>query len=175
MTKPEPPLQTGRLVLRELTDSDFGAVHAYASDPEVVRYMPWGPNSEAETREFIKRAQTMAAAQPRVGYELAVTVRQTGELIGAIGLHRERAQENEAMLGYCFGQPAWGHGYATEAGQAMVEFGLRSLGLESVWAGCDSDNSGSIRVLEKLGMTLQSKRRDETDPSSESLMFCISK
>ena len=62
MTKPEPPLQTGRLVLRELTDSDFGAVHAYASDPEVVRYMPWGPNSEAETREFIERAQTMAAA-----------------------------------------------------------------------------------------------------------------
>lgn len=93
------PIRAERLLLRELTDSDFDAVHAYATDPEAVRYMPWGPNSEADTRAFLERARSAADVRPRVGYELAVTLRDTGDLVGAIGLHREETGDTEAMLG----------------------------------------------------------------------------
>ena len=167
-------LHTERLTLRELVDSDFDAVHAYAVDPVVVRYMPWGPNSPPETREFLTRAQEAAAATPRLGYELAVTLRSDGTLLGAMGLHRDDPDVSEAMLGYCFGQEAWGHGYATEAGHAVMRFAFGPLQLASVWAGCNADNTGSIRVLEKLGFTLRSRHREEPATpgiSDESLMF----
>lgn len=47
---------TPRLRLREFPGDDADAVHAYGSDPEVVRSLPWGPNTEAEARAFLSRA-----------------------------------------------------------------------------------------------------------------------
>ena len=46
-------LETDRLILRDFKRSDWKAVHEYASDLEVVKYMPWGPNSEEETKIYI--------------------------------------------------------------------------------------------------------------------------
>ena len=100
------PLQTERLRLRELEGSDFDDVHAYASDPLVVRFMPWGPNTEADTWKFLRRARSLAEAQPRLGYELAVSPREGGPLVGAIGLHRTDDISAEAMLGYCIARAA---------------------------------------------------------------------
>jgi len=154
-------LKTERLHLREITDEDFDVVHAYASDPEVVEYMNWGPNTEQDTRDFLERAQEQAKVDPRVDYGLAV-VRKSGEcMIGAVGLHLPSPDAHQAMLGYCYAREAWGHGYATEAANALVEFGFDVLGLRRVWAGCDPDNAGSIRVLEKLGMSLEGRLRED--------------
>jgi ribosomal-protein-alanine N-acetyltransferase len=49
-------IETERLLLRDLAASDRHPVHEYASDPEVVRFMDWGPNTEEETNEFIERS-----------------------------------------------------------------------------------------------------------------------
>lgn len=175
-TKNSLPVQTERLRLRELEASDFDAVHAYTSDPFVVRFMPWGPNSETDTRDFLLRARSLADAQPRLGYELAIAPREGAALVGAIGLHRTDDTSSEAMLGYCLARPAWGHGYATEAGLAVIGFGFADLGLESVWAGCDTENAASIRVLEKLGMRVHSEHVHDAEVRAgwrESLMFRI--
>jgi RimJ/RimL family protein N-acetyltransferase len=153
-------LETPRLRLRELADDDFDAVHAYASDPEVVRYMPWGPNTEEETRGFLWRAQATAGGEPRLAYELAVVVREDDRLIGAVGLHLA-PEEDRAMLGYCYDRGSWGHGYATEAAAAMLSLGFDVLLLHRVWAGCDPENLASARVLEKVGMRLEGRLRDD--------------
>jgi ribosomal-protein-alanine N-acetyltransferase len=142
-------LQSERLVLREFLDRDFEAVHAYASDLEVVRYLEWGPYSEAETRGFIERAQAHSSEDPRSVFELAVIEVQTNGLVGSIGLH---TKDSQAMLGYCFSRSAWGKGYATEAARLIADFGFQALGVQKIWAGCDSQNASSLRVLEKLGM-----------------------
>jgi len=142
-------LRSERLLLRDFRDDDYDAVHAYATDLDVVRYMTWGPNSEAETRDFLKRAQSNTELDPRVEFELAVIREDKEELIGGIGLHVEGSK---AMLGYCYSRSAWGQGYATEAGRVLMDFGFRSLGLHRIWACCDPENAGSIRVLQKLGM-----------------------
>ena len=142
-------IQSARLTLREFQAADFDAVHSYGSDLEVVRYMPWGPNSEDETRAFLERAQSYAAADPRTGYELAVIQTTTDHLIGGIGLDVDQQQ---AVLGYCFARPAWGHGFATEAARLILGFGFETLNIHRVRAGCDSENAASARVLEKVGM-----------------------
>lgn len=151
-------LETRRLLLRDFRAEDFEAVHDYGTDPEVVRYMPWGPNTEADTREFLERARSTSTRRPRTAFELAVTRRDTGDLIGGIGLH---VNESNAMLGYCFARPVWGHGYATEAARAVADFGFKTQGIHRLWAGCDPDNAGSKGVLLKLGMRQEGHFRQD--------------
>jgi RimJ/RimL family protein N-acetyltransferase len=151
-------LKSQRLTLRDFREDDFEAVHAYATDLEVVRYMSWGPNSEVETREFLDRVHTQAVKDPRMVFELAVVNADSGGLIGGIGLHADGTQ---AMLGYCFARSAWGQGFATEAASRMARFGFESLGVHRIWAHCDSENAASIRVLEKLGMRREGCLRHE--------------
>ena len=141
-------IQSERLTLREFRGDDFDAVHSYACDVEVVRYMPWGPNTEDETRTFLERAQSYASADPRTGYELAVVETSADRLIGGIGLD---ANDQQGVLGYCFARPAWGQGFATEAARLILDFGFETLGIHRVRAGCDSENAASLRVLEKIG------------------------
>jgi len=145
-------MQSERLTLREFRGDDFHAVHSYGTDLEVVRYMPWGPNTEDETRAFLERAQSHADADPRTSYELAVIETSGDRLIGGIGLD---AEDQQGMLGYCFACPAWGQGFATEAARLMLNFGFKTLDMHRIWAGCDSENAASARVLEKVGMRLE--------------------
>jgi RimJ/RimL family protein N-acetyltransferase len=160
-------LETPRLILRELTESDFEAVHAYASDPEVSRYMDWGPNSDADTREWLAAALAQQGADPRVEYELAMVLRDPnggggGEVVGTarIGI-RDRAAR-AADVGYVLRRDRWGQGIATEAARRLIEFGWDELGLHRIWATCDARNAGSARVLEKCRMRREARReRDQ--------------
>ena len=151
-------LESDRLFLREFGPDDFEAVHLYATDMEVVRYMEWGPNSTEETRAFLTRAQSQASVDPRTTYELAVVEISTGRLVGGIGLHSQGLQ---SMLGYCFARSVWGQGYASEAAQLVVGFAFKSLRAHRLWARCDAENSASLRVLEKLGMRREGRLRHE--------------
>ena len=66
------------------------------------------------------------------------------------------------MLGYAYGRAAWGRGIATEAARVMVEMGFDVLGLRRIWAACDPENTGSRRVLEKVGMQVEGLLRGDT-------------
>ena len=68
------PITTPRLVLRDFIENDWEVVHEYGSDAEVARYMPWGPNTEEDTRAFIARAIASRSEEPRTKFELAVTI-----------------------------------------------------------------------------------------------------
>ncbi len=166
-------LETERLLLRDFRDEDFGIVHAYGTDMEVVRYMPWGPNTEADTREFLTGAQDGAKVEPRTDFDLAVVRKDTDQLIGGIGLH---VHGFNAMLGYCFARGAWGSGYATEASRVLVDFGFRTQGVHRIWAGCDPENTASVRVLKKLGMSQEGHFRQDVRIRGEwrdTLVFAV--
>lgn len=155
-------LTTERLVLRDFRDDDFEAVHAYASDPEVVEYVPWGPNTETDTRDFLERATADASADPRTRYALAVVRSEDDRLLGCAVLYLENAAGHQAMLGYALARAAWGEGYALEAARALMSFGFDVLGIHRIWAACDPDNRASVRILERLGMRLEGRMREDT-------------
>jgi ribosomal-protein-alanine N-acetyltransferase len=154
-------IETDRLILRELTEEDYAAVHAYGSDLEVVEYLPWGPNTEQVTQDFIERNLERAAAEPRLEFVFAVVPKESDDPVGTVGIYLPTGDSHRAMLGYAYGKPAWGRGYATEASLAMVEMGFDILGLKRIWASCDPDNTGSARVLQKCGMTLEGQLRND--------------
>ncbi len=153
-------LGTPRLTLREFTAGDFPTVHAYGSDPEVTRWTVFGPNTEADTRAFLQQAQASRAERARRHYDLAVTLRDDGRLIGGCGLRRTDVS-GEAFIGYVLRQDCWGRGYATEAARALLAFGFERLGLRRIFADCHPANAASWRVMEKLGMRREAHFRAE--------------
>lgn len=149
-----------RLRLREWRGADWRAAHVYASDPEVVRYLDWGPNTEAETRAFIREAQRARRHVPRTRYDLAVTLRSTGAVIGGCRLWIESAQHREGSIGYSLARSAWGQGHATELAAGLLRLGFETLGLHRIHAIVEPENAASARVLEKVGMQREGHLRD---------------
>jgi RimJ/RimL family protein N-acetyltransferase len=153
-------LETPRLVLRELAADDAFAVQAWATDPEVYRYMEWGPNTLEQTREFLRRVVPMRLELPRRTFELGFVLKATGKLVGAGGLRIRSPEYRIADIGYVLRRDAWGQGLATEAARALVELGLRRLGLHRIWATCHVENARSAHVLEKVGMQREGRLRE---------------
>jgi RimJ/RimL family protein N-acetyltransferase len=151
-------LKTERLILRECTMDDFDDIHAYAADPEVVRFVSFGPNTESETTAFLEQTIAAAAAVPRTDFTLAVTRRDDGRILGGMGLALRNP--TRAELGYVFRRDAWGRGYATEAARAFVDFGFREMKLHRIHALCFPPNKASARVMEKLGMQYEGTLRE---------------
>ena len=153
-------LLTPRLQLREFHSDDHTAIHAFASDPEVVRYTDWGPNAPADTKAFLGEVGEYARATPRTTFALAVVDRADDTLIGSIQLSITSTAHRRADIGYVLAKSRWGQGYATEASTALLRFGFDSLGLHKVSATCDPDNVGSKRVLMKIGMQPEGHLRE---------------
>jgi len=146
------PLRTERLLMRDFRHTDLEVVHAYGSDPEVARYMEWGPNSLEDTRLFLDRALANQAAWPRLDFGLAMEFAETGVVIGSINLCLRDAASRTAEIGYCLHRDYWRQGIAHEASRALVDVAFKTLGLHRVFATCDVRNVGSFGVMEKLGM-----------------------
>ena len=95
------------------------------------------------------------------GVNLAIEISRSGELAGAIGLNLQR-EHDRAELGYWIGVPYWGQGYATEAGREVVRYGFEDLALNRIYAFHFVTNPASGRVLQKIGMRYEGKRRQHT-------------
>ena len=144
-------LETDRLLLRPLHSGDFEAVHAYASVPENVTYMIWGPNSAEETRAFLRKCEEKWKADPVGEFEFAITEKNCGKVIGACGIYLNK-ERNEAMLGWILHRDYWKRGLMPEAVKAMLGYCFGTLKLHRVYATCNAENYGSRRVMEKIGM-----------------------
>ena len=149
------PLETPHLLLREFRAEDWVEAHAYARDPEVARYMNWGPNTEADTQAFIARAMALAAQTPREAYEFAIIFKPTGALIGGAGLRLPPEDRQSAELGYALHRLAWGQGLGTELARRLLAFGFRDLAVRRIWAKCRPENIGSYRVMKKAGLRFE--------------------
>jgi len=154
-------LETARLILREYQESDFESVHKYASDPEVVRYMEFGPNTETDTMYFIRSQIQHQNEQPRRVFDLALVSKAEAQLIGACSIVVANPQNREGFIGYILNKDHWNQGYITEAADEIIKFGIKELRLHRIYATCHPDNIGSYRVMEKIGMRREGLLRED--------------
>lgn len=146
------PIETRRLTIRSFTTRDAPALHERVfGDPEVMRFIPRGASVSLErTRGTIER---FIAHEREQGFGLwAVDLNETDELIGDAGLSLVEGRGPEVEVAYHFGKAWWGHGYATEAATAAMDFGFRECGLSEIIAICYPEHAASRRVMEKAGM-----------------------
>ena len=150
-------LTTERLRLRPFTPADRDAIHAVYSDPEVMRHVGHGAHKTLD--ETVAALRIYGEVLERRGYSfLAVTERDGGALIGDGGLHPLGGRGPDVELGYTLARSAWGRGYATELGRALVDHAFAELDVPRVVAQVEPPNHASRHVLEKLGMTLRGRR-----------------
>lgn len=155
-TAPTAPseLATPRLRLRAPTSRDAEAIFAYASDPEVARFMGWPRHQHLDdSRRFVAFAE---GEWRQIGVGTYLALDSDGDIVGSTGLHL--ATPYRATTGYVLARPVWGRGLATELATAMVELAAR-LGLARVEADCFVEHAASARVLEKAGFSFEGIRR----------------
>jgi RimJ/RimL family protein N-acetyltransferase len=169
-------LQSKRLVLREIEHGDAEAMQGYAADPEVVRYMVWGPNSLEQTRAFCSGQLDIQRVRDRRDFELALIDKTNGDLIGGVGLRVQNTVQREGDIGYVLRRDFWGQGLVAEAARSLLEFGFGVLGLHRIYATADARNLQSMRVMEKLGMRHEGTLRKNLylrDAYRDTVLFSI--
>jgi ribosomal-protein-alanine N-acetyltransferase len=152
-----PTLETGRLVLRAWTLGDAPVMAQLCNNKVIARYttLPH-PYSLEDAEKFIaSRAEKFAEKKTLT---LAITLRETGEVIGCIGVSGDFST-GVAELGYWIAASSWGKGYCTEAARAMVDYGFRALGLCRIHAGHFGKNQASGKVMKKVGLQQEGVRR----------------
>jgi 8-oxo-dGTP diphosphatase len=146
-------IETGRLRMRSLYDGDLIDLVTLAGNWQVARWLATMPHpyTEADGREWIARVQQdHATSRPR---RFAIASKETDRLIGGVGVDGSTGDESEEpALGYWLGQPYWGNGYAREAVAAVIDYGLRTLGMATIRAYTDPSNLASQRVLLHCGL-----------------------
>ncbi|MBB6497905.1 GNAT family N-acetyltransferase [Pedobacter cryoconitis] len=146
-------IETERLILREYVVSDWEAVHEYAKQEDILIYENWGPNSEADTKEFIENVIKSKKAIPRVSFELAIVFKKEDKLIGGCGFRFDTKEEHKGNLGYIINPLYWRAGYAVEATKALIQYARAELEVKTINATCDVLNIASQAVLKHCGFS----------------------
>lgn len=156
------PFITERLLVREFVPADMDALLAFVRDPGQLKYMLFNLSTEADLDGFMSESLEQQTEGDRATFHLAVCERgdKTSACVGCVSLMRESADSPEAEIGYFFLKDRWGRGYAVEAALPVIEFGFSGLKLHRVWGKCHSLNTGSARVMEKLGMAFEGTMRE---------------
>jgi RimJ/RimL family protein N-acetyltransferase len=140
---------TQRLVLRAPLMTDMVDVVRLIGDYDVAKNLRRVPHPYSDTlyREFL--AQTARQRQDGTDFSFAVTRALDGAFIGICSVHQ--GEDGGWELGYWYGRPHWGQGYATEAARPLMRLAFEDLGAERLCAGWFDDNPASGAVLHKLG------------------------
>jgi ribosomal-protein-alanine N-acetyltransferase len=149
----EPQLETERLRLRRWRAADRESFAEINADPEVMEHFP-APLTRSQSDDLV---EAIESGFERHGFGLwALETRSSGELIGFAGLAVpgfEAPFMPAVEVGWRLARPAWGQGYATEAGRAALEFGFDRVGLEQIVSFTSAGNLRSRAVMGRIGMS----------------------
>ncbi|HEU4513834.1 MAG TPA: GNAT family protein [Nocardioidaceae bacterium] len=161
------PVRTERLTLRPATESDIEPTWRIRSQESVSLWITATPGTLEEYREMFVNPERLAKS---------LVVELDGEVIGDLMLAvedgwsqrevAEQAKGVQAELGWCIDPAQQGHGYGTEAVEALIRICFDHLSLRRVTANCFADNEASWRLMERVGM------RREMHTVRESLHRC---
>jgi ribosomal-protein-alanine N-acetyltransferase len=146
-----PPIETARLLLRDLSPDDLPAYESLYADADVTRFLAGAPTNPAGVRDWLERrlaSNADGSAAIRTIFEKA-----GGAFVGRCGLLAwDIDGRREMEVGYALARPHWGKGYATEAAIAVRDDALQRLGHRRLVSLILVGNERSIRVAERLGM-----------------------
>jgi len=155
-----PTLETQRLHLRRLALEDAEAVYAYASDPEVTRFVLWETHRNLDDSRAFLQFTLDRYAKDECG-EWGIVLKQTGQLIGTIGIVKVSPGHGWCEIGYVIGRPHWRQGYTAEAVRAVIRFAFERMNLNRVEAYHFVENGASGRVMQKVGMAHEGLQRQK--------------
>jgi ribosomal-protein-alanine N-acetyltransferase len=147
-------LETDRLILRHFSEVDAAFILGLLNEPSFIQYIgDRKVRSIDGAKSYINNGPVASYAKNGFGLYL-VELKETGEAIGMCGLIKRDTLE-DVDIGYAFLPKFWFKGYAVEAALAVKQYARDIAGLRRIVAITDPQNTGSIRVLEKIGMKFE--------------------
>jgi len=147
-------IETERLYLRELVDTDVNGIFNMDSDPQVHQYLGGNPINTIQQAKAVIKFIRQQYVDNGVG-RLAIIEKETNNFVGWGGFKLitdlTNGHKDYYDLGYRFQKKYWGNGYATESSKATVEYGFNELKLPIIYAIVDVNNLQSQKVLKKCG------------------------
>jgi [ribosomal protein S5]-alanine N-acetyltransferase len=156
----QPTLTTKRLTLRPFVLDDAWNVERLAGMREIADTtlnIPHPYPVGAATRWIETHAPAWAAG---TGVTYAIVEASTGKLAGVVSLMQIHREFKRAELGYWIAVDQWNKGFATEASEALLDFGFRTMGLHRIESTHFVRNPASGKVMQKLGMQQEGIERD---------------
>jgi RimJ/RimL family protein N-acetyltransferase len=144
-------LETERLILRPYTKDDFEIANSWRNNPANSRYLNFEPGNEEQTLNWRNRLIERANAEPRLSYDFAVQLKETGNVIGTCGIYCG-SDFDTAGVAWLLHIDHWNKGYGTELCGELLRFGFEDLRLRRITANCAAANHGSYRIMEHNGM-----------------------
>ncbi len=153
-------IKTHRLQLTSITEDDVDFIHKLNSQPEVAAFsMQDIPANIEETKRALIPYIQAQSNQPRQNYTFKLALSETNEPIGLAGISLSMNQFKMGEVFYKLLPAFWNNGYATEVTRCIIKLGFEDLKLHRIEANTNTDNYGSIRVLEKAGLQQEGLRR----------------
>ncbi|WP_162127762.1 GNAT family N-acetyltransferase [Flavobacterium phycosphaerae] len=157
-------IETERLLLRPFKHSDAEAMFALDSNPKVHLYLGNNPVTAIEQcYGYIESIRNQYSSNG-IG-RFVVELKDTQEVIGWAGLKFITEEENNHVnfydIGYRLQEKHWGNGYAFEAAQAWLKYAFQEMKIPMLYAMAHVDNTGSNRILQKLGMQQKNQYTDD--------------
>lgn len=154
-------LETKRLILRHLVQSDLDSLFGLYSDSEVRQYFPEGTLTYDETQEELEWFLNGHPEHPELGLWATIHT-ETNQFIGRCGLLPWTIDERpEVEVAYLLSKEYWGQGLGTEVAQALLNYGFEHLKLSRLVCLIERENIASIKVAKKIGMAFEKEGRDE--------------
>lgn len=152
---------TGQQInLRRLKKSDAQSLYENAKDKKISRYtvLPY-PYTLKDARSFIRR--TIKNRHKKNVYELGMELKETGQIIGMVGLSKVNYKHKHAEIGYWLGKKHWRKGITQEGVKLVLDFGFNKLKLARIYARVLHPNIPSAKLLEKCGFKYEGCMRKE--------------
>lgn len=143
-------IETERLILRDFCTDDADAYVKLTQDKKYQRFYSEEDCTAEKSLALVQMFVEHANELPRSKFQLAITVKETGQVIGTCGIRLEENQQ--ASMGCGVARNAQGTGYALEAASALIEFGFKTLDCHRIYAETISENRAAIALCRHLGM-----------------------
>lgn len=150
-------LRGAKVLLREFCSADLHGVMTIVGDNRVTDSLSFDAKSHEQAEEMLSGIINRAKKEPRTEYYLAVTTERDG-LVGFARLGLGGVQA--AKLGVAVAADYWKRGYAIDSARTIIDFGFHELGLHRISAAMGPDNTASLALVHRLGMTCEGRIRD---------------
>ena len=155
-----PILETDRLRLRQIVESDAEDLYSFRSDAEAERFNGGPMKSMADSIKLIGELEKGFEEGTGLHWGLTILGRED-RIVGLFGFSHTARLHHRSEVGYDLARPFWGNGYAFEAMQAILQFGFSKMDLNRIYAVPYTANLRSMKLLDRLGFTLEGIHRQE--------------
>ncbi len=163
-------LETERLIIRKFAPDDLPELIELRCDPEVNKYLGGTKMQNAEAIE--KRMQFYVDCYEKYRFGMCAMIwKETGEMCGWSGL-QPLEDTGEIEVGYGMAKDFWRKGIGYECAEAWLEYGFSKTDLERIVAVAQPENTGSWRIMEKLGMRYE---KNEKHYGLDCVLYAITK